>query len=177
MCCCGLFFIPWLCGDEVDCCFFGPRLSSVKATSHLDEDREGDGPRPMSSQGTGADARQSPQVLHGLLSKSSSDNLTGDASANSSRGLRTNAAESMQIRDQLKRILEECGLGHLLDRPGGLQHRAQWGDELSGGEAQRLGIARLLVHSPDLVVADEVTSALDPPLERTLMTALGRRGV
>jgi putative ABC transport system ATP-binding protein len=62
-------------------------------------------------------------------------------------------------------LLDELGLGH---RAGA---RAEW---LSGGEAQRAAIARALVNSPKVVIADEPTAHLDTALARELMTILGR---
>lgn len=44
--------------------------------------------------------------------------------------------------------------------------------EVSGGEAQRLALARILLLRPDLIVADEPTSRLDPLVQRQTMTLL-----
>ncbi|MFD5618109.1 NHLP family bacteriocin export ABC transporter peptidase/permease/ATPase subunit [Streptomyces yangpuensis] len=62
-------------------------------------------------------------------------------------------------------------------RPGGIHSRVeQDGRNFSGGQRQRLEIARALVRRPSVMVLDEVTSALDAVTEQIVIDNLRRRG-
>ena len=71
--------------------------------------------------------------------------------------------------EALKQALTDALLPQLTGR---LDDSDAWGQKLSGGEQQRLAIARVLLKKPAWIFADEATSALDDALEKTLYTRL-----
>jgi ATP-binding cassette subfamily D (ALD) long-chain fatty acid import protein len=78
---------------------------------------------------------------------------------------------------ELKRVLEEARLGYLPDREGGWDTRKEWKDVLSGGEKQRMCIARLLYHEPRYAFIDEGTSAVSSDVEGLLYERCKDKGI
>ena len=70
---------------------------------------------------------------------------------------------------QLQQALTDAMLPHLTDQ---LDQTDAWSQKLSGGEQQRLAIARVLLKKPTWVFADEATSALDEATENTVYKRL-----
>jgi cell division transport system ATP-binding protein len=80
-------------------------------------------------------------------------------------GLEVIGRPRTMVRRQVPQILELVGLGEKLDR---------FPDELSGGEQQRVSIARAFVNRPLILVADEPTGNLDPATSVGIMRLLDR---
>jgi NHLM bacteriocin system ABC transporter peptidase/ATP-binding protein len=80
--------------------------------------------------------------------------------------------------DAVTEALKDAAVyGAVARRPGGIHSRVeQDGRNFSGGQRQRLELARALVRRPSILVLDEVTSALDAVTEQLIIDNLRRRG-
>ena len=77
--------------------------------------------------------------------------------------MRVVGAGAKEIRERVPYVLDLVGLGTKARRHPG---------ELSGGEQQRLAVARALVNNPSTIIADEPTGNLDPARSFEIMTLL-----
>jgi putative ATP-binding cassette transporter len=75
-------------------------------------------------------------------------------------------------KTRIAEILIAVGLPKLAER---LDEEAHWSTMLSLGEQQRIGIARALLHAPDVLLLDEATASLDEPAEAALYRLLHER--
>ncbi|GIZ42183.1 hypothetical protein CKM354_000546100 [Cercospora kikuchii] len=85
--------------------------------------------------------------------------------------------EAGRTEMELLGILEESKLGYIPDREGGWDTRKMWQDVLSGGEKQRMAIARLLYHEPRYAFIDEGTSAVSSDVEGILYETCKKKGI
>ena len=78
---------------------------------------------------------------------------------------------------KLKDLLKIVKLDFLVEREGGFNTERNWIDVLSGGEKQRMAIARLYYHAPDFAILDECSSAVSVDAEDVIYTEAKRRGI
>lgn len=79
-------------------------------------------------------------------------------------------ASGRDVRREVSKALSKVGLGN---------KARSMPAQLSGGEQQRVGLARALVNSPDLIIADEPTGNVDPNMSYeivSLLTEINNRG-
>lgn len=77
--------------------------------------------------------------------------------------MRVIGSREREIKERVPYVLELVGLENKMNRHPG---------EMSGGEQQRLAIARALVNNPSMIIADEPTGNLDPARSYEIMSLL-----
>ena len=83
---------------------------------------------------------------------------------NVASGLKFRGLSKQEVQEKVPKWLDRLGVGHLSKRRAG---------NLSGGEAQRVSLARAMVLEPRLLLLDEPFSSLDPPTRNKLLDDLG----
>ncbi|SMF51058.1 putative ATP-binding cassette transporter [Azospirillum oryzae] len=81
------------------------------------------------------------------------------------------AADAFEA-EAVREVLDAVGMAGFADR---LDEEDHWSQRLSGGEQQRIAVARALLHKPDWLYLDEATSACDPETEERLYGLLRTR--
>jgi cell division transport system ATP-binding protein len=90
-----------------------------------------------------------------------------------SKTVKQNVAFAMEVSGYSDSVIERR-IPEVLTEVSMLSKKESRITMLSGGEAQRIGIARALIHNPDIIIGDEPTGNLDPDNAAEIMTIFDR---
>lgn len=90
----------------------------------------------------------------------------------SSKTVAENVAFPIRIAGERNEAKIDARVDEMLDLVGLTRHKHKYPKQLSGGEKQRVGIARALANQPKILLCDEATSALDPQTTRSILQLL-----
>ena len=90
----------------------------------------------------------------------------------SSKTVAENVSFPIRIAGERDAVKIDARVDEMLSLVGLSQHKHKYPRQLSGGEKQRVGIARALANRPKILLCDEATSALDPQTTRSILQLL-----
>ena len=115
-----------------------------------------------------------PEVLHASVS-TVSQNIT--LFSGTIRDNLTLWNPAILEKDMINAAKDACIHEVITQKPGAYDFKlAEGGANMSGGQRQRLEIARALATNPTILIMDEATSALDPITEKKIIDNIKRRG-
>lgn len=89
-----------------------------------------------------------------------------------SKTVAENVAFPLKIKGESDKKKIDARVDQMLELVGLSKHKHKYPKQLSGGEKQRVGIARALANQPKILLCDEATSALDPQTTRSILQLL-----
>ena len=92
------------------------------------------------------------------------------------KNIAINSYESEINTEKVKKVIDESNIAQFVNKlPKGIETLVgENGAKVSGGEKQRIGIARALYRNPDLLIFDEATSSLDLETESNILKSLSK---